>query len=124
MVLALLEMASEKMELELLLNSPDALRIVGKLEPKLIVPLANVITTKLSSRSLHMRIVAQCVLDCLEPSALPSGAATLMDKIRIEQKKQVAEQKKQVTYSQGNKSSLMANPNPNQVYGMVARSDD
>ena len=82
MVLALLETASEKMELELLFNSPDALRIVGKLEPKLIVPYATDITTKLSSDSLGMRIAAVCVLDCLGPSVLPSGAAALMDKIR------------------------------------------
>ena len=82
MVLALLEAASEKMELELLFDSPGALRVVGKLEPKLIVPFATDIATTLSGDSLGMRIAAVCVLDCLEPSALPSGAATLMDKIR------------------------------------------
>jgi hypothetical protein len=102
MVQALLEVASERMELEQLIDSLGALRAVGELEPKLIAPFAAGIATKLSSDSLGMRIAAVCVLDCLKPRrgaarevgerarglvrggavALPSGAAELMDEIR------------------------------------------
>ena len=83
LVQALLELASERMELELLLDSLGALRVIGELEPKLIVPFAAGIATKLSGGSLGMRIAAVSVLDRLEPSALPSGAATLMDTNRL-----------------------------------------
>ena len=55
-VQALLEVASERMELELFLDSLGALRVVGELEPKLIVPFAAGIAPKLSGNSLGMRI--------------------------------------------------------------------
>ena len=90
MMLALLEAASERMELEQLIDSLRALRVVGELEPKVLRslggPFAAGIATKLSSGSLGTRIAAVSVLDCLEPSALPSGAATLMDTTRLEKK--------------------------------------